>query len=687
MIDRAIILPFGEEFSKNKSGAAGIFVTESLQNEVIKKYNLKSFNPYIIYGSEKKVNEKLKKIYIKAGSKKKKLFSNIRYVYDFINKFKKQVINNIEIHNRPSYAKTLINAFPCSKIYIFYHNDPQKLRGSKSINERKFLNKRCVNVFLSNYVKKQFYLGLEKENKKNSYLILPGIKKINKIKNKKKLILFVGKLNQAKGYDLFIKAAENIKKDKRFKKWKFISIGDEKRRNIEKSANVKELGRLPHNKVLNLYKSAAIAVAPSIWDEPLGRLPIEAAANGCLPITSNKGGLIESNKNGIIINNINENKITRILKKHCLDNDLKKKYNYTLKKFKLTDKFFYKQIKKIRTNKRNIKNILHIANFNYKNRRRLFYSFSNKINNGIKDNNLKLHKLSDRDFLRSNRKIIDPLGTISFNKKILHIVKKKKIDFIILGHTEKIFNSTFIKLREINKNIIIVKLYIDSISQEFFDFKKSFYDFKYVNKYYVSSDVTYLNNKYFSKFSFLQYPVDKKIDYLKSFNNNKKTIDVFYATSHGVNRGVLKKGKKDERYNFINYLDNNLKDYKTYFPGFNNTQPIWGHDFYRALLNSKITINYSRGKFKNLYSSDRISSLIGNGCFVLNEKKNLFYKKLNSRELVNFKNNKDLINKIKYFLQNEKLMKTIAKNCYYKYHYLYSSKKIVKKIISLENFY
>ena len=30
MIDRAIILPFGEEFSKNKSGAAGIFVSESL---------------------------------------------------------------------------------------------------------------------------------------------------------------------------------------------------------------------------------------------------------------------------------------------------------------------------------------------------------------------------------------------------------------------------------------------------------------------------------------------------------------------------------------------------------------------------------------------------------------------------------------------------------------------------------
>jgi len=278
------------------------------------------------------------------------------------------------------------------------------------------------------------------------------------------------------------------------------------------------------------------------------------------------------------------------------------------------------------------------------------------------------------------------LGTISFNRKILHEVKTNKIDVIILGHTQKIFEKTFVKIREINNSIIIVKLYIDSISPEFFNFKKVFYDFKYINKIYISSDVRYLNNNYPSKFSFLQYPVHKKIDYLKSFNNKKKTIDVFYATSHGVNRGVLKKGKKDERYGFISYLNNNLKSYKNYFPGFNNEQPIWGRNFYKALFNSKIAINYSRGKFKNLYSSDRIASLIGNGCFVLNEKQNFFYKKFNSRELVNFENKSDLVRKIKYFLQNEKLIKTIAKNCYYKYHYLYNAKKVVKKIIKLDNF-
>ena len=686
MIERAIILPFGENFNENNAGAAGLFVKESLNNNLSEENKKKSIKPVVIFGSEKNSFKNYKKIYYRSKTGVR-YFSNFKYIEDFKKQFSKNVINNIEIHNRPAYAKSLIDAFPCAKISIFYHNNPQNLRGSKTVEERKFLNDRCYNFFLSKYIQNCFFSGVEKKNNNNFFVIYPGIKKIKKIKNKKKIILFTGKLNDAKGYGLFLKAADNIKKDLRFRKWKFISIGSEKRRTLDKSSKVKELGQLSNKKVLNFYKSASIAVSPSIWDEPLGRLPIEAAANGCIPISSDKGGLIESNKNGIIVKNIDTKKIINILKKLLLDKNLKKKQNNILKKFKFTDKLFFKRINEIRNYTVNVKKILHIANFNYKNKNRLFYSFSNKINLGVKDNNYKLYKISDRDFLRANRKIIDFFGTLSLNKKILQDVKKYKIDFIILGHTQKIFESTFIKLREINKNIKIVKLYIDSISPEFFNFRKIFYDFKYLNKIYISSDVTSLNINYGKKFSFIQYPVHKKIDYMKSFNNTKKNIDVFYATSHGVNRGVLKKGKIDERYDFINYLANNLKNYKTYFPGFQNAEPIWGKKFYNALYRSIITINYSRGLFKDFYSSDRLSSLIGNGCFVLNEKKNLFYKKFDKSELINFKNQKDLVSKIKYYLKNVKLCKKIAKKCYIKYFNLYNSKNIVRKIILLENIY
>ena len=413
----------------------------------------------------------------------------------------------------------------------------------------------------------------------------------------------------------------------------------------------------------------------------MGRLPLEANSRGCFVISSNKGGLPESNPHGMIIDDIDEYKISKALSKLCFSSNLKKKQKICLDKFKFDHEKFYNSLEKIRNQKVRIKTILHIANFNYKNKKRLFYAFSYKINLGIFRNKIKLFTISDRDYLRKNRGIFDLNGSLSLNKKIINTVTKNNIDLIILGHTEKIFLSTFLKIREINPNIKIVKIFIDSISNEFLNFNKFFYDHNFLNKIFITSNPEELNKKYPDKFKYIQYPVDKKIDYLKSYIKKNKNIDVFYAVSHGINRGVLKKGRIDERDSFIKFLSTKLKKYKTFFPGYNNVQPIWGEDFYKTLMQSKICINFSRGKYKNLYSSDRISSLIGNGCFVLNENANKYYKIFNKKELINFKNKTDLVKKIIFFLKNEKARKSIAKNLYSKYHKLYSSKNTIKYIL------
>ena len=669
---KAIILPNKEKFSKNESGAASIFVKDSLKP--------KDYKSYIIYGNSKNNEKKYKKIFVNANQKNK-LLSNYLYIKKFISKFKNKNITLFEIHNRPEYVINLKKNFPSAKFIIFYHNDPTKLRGSKNLSQRKFLNNNCTNVFLSNYIKNCFYKDFS-TYKKNNFILYPGVRTGNfKKMQKKKLIVFCGKLNESKGYDIFIKTASIVKKNKKFKDWKFISIGSERRRIIKKNSYVKEFGQISNSKILKIYEKSSIAIAPSTWDEPLGRLPLEANSRGCFVISSNKGGLPESNPHGMIIDDIDEYKISKALSKLCFSSNLKKKQKICLDKFKFDHEKFYNSLEKIRNQKVRIKTILHIANFNYKNKKRLFYAFSYKINLGIFRNKIKLFTISDRDYLRKNRGIFDLNGSLSLNKRIINTVTKNNIDLIILGHTEKIFLSTFLKIREINPNIKIVKIFIDSISNEFLNFNKFFYDYNFLNKIFITSNPEELNKKYPDKFKYIQYPVDKKIDYLKSYIKKNKNIDVFYAVSHGINRGVLKKGRIDERDSFIKFLSTKLKKYKTFFPGYNNVQPIWGEDFYKTLMQSKICINYSRGKYKNLYSSDRISSLIGNGCFVLNENANKYYKIFNKKELINFKNKTDLVKKIIFFLKNEKARKSIAKNLYSKYHKLYSSKNTIKYIL------
>ena len=53
---------------------------------------------------------------------------------------------------------------------------------------------------------------------------------IEEVKNKKNIITFVGKLNRAKGYDIFAKAIINVLNKNR--NWHSLVIGDERREKI-----------------------------------------------------------------------------------------------------------------------------------------------------------------------------------------------------------------------------------------------------------------------------------------------------------------------------------------------------------------------------------------------------------------------------------------------------------------------
>ena len=66
-----------------------------------------------------------------------------------------------------------------------------------------------------------------------------------------------------------------------------------------------------------------------------------------------------------------------------------------------------------------------------------------------------------------------------------------------------------------------------------------------------------------------------------------------------------------------------------------------------------MALNISRGSYQEKYSSDRISSLIGNGLLVFINKKTNFHNILSNKEVVYYSNDKDLIKKIKYYSQHD----------------------------------
>ena len=103
--------------------------------------------------------------------------------------------------------------------------------------------------------------------------------------------------------------------------------------------------------------------------------------------------------------------------------------------------------------------------------------------------------------------------------------------------------------------------------------------------------------------------------------------------SHGVHRGILKKGKFDERETLIEKLKKLTPNIKYDLYGMEKNQPVWADNFINKLSKSKMGINLSQGKPIKYYSSDRFAQLIGNGLLVFIDKRTKFSNFLNSKKM------------------------------------------------------
>jgi glycosyltransferase involved in cell wall biosynthesis len=670
----SILLPYKENFSPEYPGAVSLFVSDTT---AISRYK----NSIKVYGSTyyktsfkiKYQNIALKKVLIKSQTRS--------YINKFIEYERNEPSDLIEIHNRPVYLKHLLKRLNKRTYTIFFHNDPLSMEGSKSINDRNFLLKNCYRIiFNSNWSKNRFLQNLDPAyiNSEKLKVFFQSAKKgsYKNLNSKKKWITFVGKLNKAKGYDIFCTAIKKVLDDN--KDWIAIIVGDEKREKIDLDhQNIKKLGFINHNKVLSIYKKTSIAVVCSRWEEPFGRTSLEAAANGCAVIVSNKGGLPETVTNSIILEDLNASELYKKITTLINNVKIRKKLQYhSIKNFFLSHKYVSsliddyrdEKIKKInlfftKKNKINLR-ILHITNFNERLDGRLFFNTGRRINNGFIRLGHSVLGFSDRDIVRYYRSIRDFNGARTLNEKLKLTVYNYKPDLIVLGHCDLIDAQQLGELRDDYPKIKIAQWFLDPLNKDGPDFtrnKKRILDksdFVDANFATTSPDVLKFLPKNTDNY-FIPNPVDESFETLNNFKN-PCPIDVFFALSHGVHRGTLKKGKKDDRNYFLKELTGKTDSIKFDIYGLDKKQPIWADHYFKIISKAKMGLNLSRGKPIKYYSSDRISQIIGNGLVTLIDKKTEYEDFFSKKEMVFYNGISDLSEKIIRIANDEKLRKAIG---------------------------
>lgn len=217
----------------------------------------------------------------------------------------------VEVYNRPNMLAHLAARAPDLPLTLRLSNDPTTMRGAHTPAERaRLLAEARAILCVSDYVRRRFLDGLDGRLRdpatrlQVTHNAIP--RRLSAPPAKERLVLFVGRLIEAKGVADLMSALERVLPN--HPGWRAEFIGTSRtRRNRQSSAlesALRErcarqggvarcLGQLPNDEVMGHFERAAIVVIPSRWDEPLARTAIEGLAYGCAVLAYATGGLPE----------------------------------------------------------------------------------------------------------------------------------------------------------------------------------------------------------------------------------------------------------------------------------------------------------------------------------------------------------------------------------------------------------
>ena len=215
----------------------------------------------------------------------------------------------IEVHGRCALAGMIAKAVPDIPVALILYNDPRGMKGARTVQERTDLCQHLHAVCsISDYLDRCFKDGLDTQTlaKCQFHVTLFGADRPYKTRpTKKKNILLVGRMVPEKGVKEAAEAVAEILPD--HPDWRFQIIGarrfeQSKQTPYERAVQsaldtlgdqAQLLGFMPLAEVNRYQAEAEIILVPSQWQEPAGRVVIEALVTGAALITSRRGGIPE----------------------------------------------------------------------------------------------------------------------------------------------------------------------------------------------------------------------------------------------------------------------------------------------------------------------------------------------------------------------------------------------------------
>lgn len=309
--------------------------------------------------------------------------------------------------------------------------------------------------------------------------------------------------------------------------------------------------------------------------------------------------------------------------------------------------------------------ILHIDNIMIRRYGNTKVATGRKLSNGLIRNNHKVLEFSDRDIAHFEAPLnIKPLGLRRANRRLVEACDNFRPEMLLLGHCDIIKNETLLEIKHLLPSLKIAYRNVDPLWDPPV-LEKIRYRLPIADTIFITTGGDLLKQFLTGKniVSYMPNPTDPCLedqDNAKKLNFDR---DLIFC---GVGN------TSDDRYPFVKNLhaalDSGLR-FDSF--GMHGHPAVWGKAYDDALGGSKMGLNLNRFEGWYLYSSARISQLMGNGVLTFLSDKNGLSRFFGKEDAAYFSDYEDLVNKIRAFHADDDMRRHVAASgqAFYREHF------------------
>ncbi|NQV28329.1 MAG: glycosyltransferase family 1 protein [Rhodopirellula sp.] len=320
--------------------------------------------------------------------------------------------------------------------------------------------------------------------------------------------------------------------------------------------------------------------------------------------------------------------------------------------------------------------VVHAANLQLSKDGSVFYNCDQKIQHGLIQNGCFAYPFSINDRARmlswtggKNQ------GRSKANNALITTCINVQPDLLILGHAQYIKRETLLEIRQQLPNIRIALWYIDPLWESepirhIFE-RRDVFDGVFAT---TGGEMLKALAGDGCPAAFIPNPVYASIERSRAFENPNPEYDlVFWGSDRHA----------PERIRFLKSIVDSLPDLRFGVFGCLGNPGVFGKEKEDLLPKCRMGLNLSRRNDIDLYSSDRIAQIAGNGLLTVTPAGGGLEKIYNSNEVLYFSDPADLVQKLDGLLKQPERAAEMARNAWRKSHEQYSAATVARFIVDL----